>query len=174
MIRPSLYVSRHRSAALPWLLAAAVLATSCSDGTGPAKPDGVTAEGVVLRVVARQSSFSGSDTALVDVILENPRDTAITLTFETNCVILPYFLRPNGASLFSGFYSCGSPAVGPRVYAPGTADTVTLRLWSPVQYGNNTFVPLEAGRYTIYATVGPRAPDHAMTESNRVHVRYDP
>src|SRR5688572_17434751 len=104
---PSRHTGGTRIPTLLWLLAASILAVNCGDGTGPAKPDGVTAEGVVLRVVARQSSFSGSDTALVDVILENPRDTAITLTYETDCVILPYILRPNGESLIGGFFSCG-------------------------------------------------------------------
>lgn len=157
------------------LAAAGALLWSCSDGTGPedSKP-GVTSEGAILRAESRQANFSGADTGYVDIVLENPRDTAITLTFASDCEILGFIIKPDGESLIGGFYSCNMQLGHDLVLAPGAADTLTMRLWSPLRAGNESSVPLAAGTYTVFGRTGPLSPGNRLTESNRAKLRYTP
>ena len=171
--RPAGFSDRFPRISLVGLLVAIV--ASCGDSTGPdySRP-GITDEGAVLRAEPRQSEFSGSDTAYVDIILENPRDTSITLPFASDCELHGYFIRPDGQPLFPGFFSCNPEKAHSVILAPGAADTLVLRLWSPLGFGND-FVPLEAGVYTIFGRTGPLGSGAPRTtESNRVRVRYIP
>ena len=163
----------YRSNRLAVLLVVAALLGSCRDSTAPSAA-GVTEEGATFRAEASRSSFSGTEEVWVFFILENPRDTAITLEYSSDCEVSIFILKPDGEQLFPGFFSCNLEMAHTVVLGPGAADTVPITLSNPARAGNNTIIPLTAGYYTFFAEVGPLGDANRSTESNRVRVRYSP
>ena len=152
---------------IPLAAAALIVIGGCRESTAPDGPR-VLPSGATFVVKARQAGFRGTDTAYVDIILANPRDTTITLRFDTECEILPYVLKPDGEPLFPyGFYSCGNGRHD-KVLAAGVADTVVISL----NYDPVNMAPLEPGRYDFMADIGPFVSGQRLVRSNRVGVRY--
>ena len=132
---------------------------------------GVTPEGARLSLAASQTAFSGTDTVVITATLRNDGTAPITIPFANACEILVFFIKPDGTPLFGPFVCTGDA----HDIVIGAGESITREgfLASPVQYGNDTFVPLTPGSYRVFASVFTGAAGSpTRTNSNHVLITY--